>query len=317
LVFVSGKTKTEVKIPTKSASLPTLLTHTTMFKTVTPKKSAPKGAAQTFSAGGKKAPVAAPKKGSLFAALAYDSEDSDEYAPAAAGPVCPPAPIKARRTAVVEDPVANLRAINDADPIFQEMMCGGGVRWGDLLMRDYVMPPPRANKEEDLWTQPFAAHLDEHVSFHYNTTDLTDAEYRAFMTWIYENGWNVLQEYREYVHAVDDDAPPRVWVSPEEAERLAAIRLAVVVEEKPAFRSFAPLSAPGTDNGRRTGAPVPRFCREAHACKTPGCRYVHGDTIAKVDRPCSFGAACSKKHACLFTHPDEPFEAGACIHRSN
>lgn len=283
-----------------------------MFKTVTPKKSAPKGAAQTFSAGGKKAPVAAPKKGSIFAALAYDSDDSDEYAPAA--PVCPPAPIKAKRTAAPEDPTVALRAINGADPIFQEMM-RGEIRWGDLLMRDYVMPPPRANKEEDLWAQPFALNLDEHVSFHYNTTDLTDAEYRAFMTWLYENGWNVLQECREYVHAVDDDAPPRVWVSPEEAERLAAIRLPVIAEEKPAFRSFAPLSAPGTDNGRRTGAPVPRFCREAHACKTPGCRYVHGDTIPKVDRPCSFGAECSKKHACLFTHPGETFCAGSCIHR--
>lgn len=289
-----------------------------MFKTVTPKKSAPKGAAQTFSAGGKKAPVAAPKKGSLFAALAYDSEDSDEYAPAAAAaePQCPPAPLKrARQTLGDEEPVIPLSDILAADPVFQEMM-RGDVPWGDLLMRDWVMPPPRANKEEDLWAQPFAAHLDEHVSFHYNTTDLTDAEYRAFMTWLYENGWNVLQECREYVHAVDDDAPPRVWVSPEEAERLAAIRLPAVVEEKPAFRSFAPLSAPGTDNGRRTGAPVPRFCREAHACKTPGCRYVHGDTIAKVDRPCSFGATCSKKHACLFMHPGETFEAGACIHRS-
>jgi hypothetical protein len=293
-----------------------------MFKTVTPKKSAPKGAAQTFSAGGKKAPVAAPKKGSLFAALAYDSDDSDEYAPAAAaaGPLCPPAPLKRARQTLgdQEEPIIPLRDILAADPVFQEMM-RGDVPWGDLLMRDWVMPPPRANKEADLWAQPFAAHLDEHVSFHYNTTDLTDAEYRAFMTWLYENGWNVLQEYREYVHAVDDDAPPRVWVSPEEAERLAAIRLAVVVEEKPAFRSFAPLSAPGTDNGRRTGAPVPRFCREAHACKTPGCRYVHGDTIAKVNRPCCppHGGECSKKATCLFMHPGETFEAGACIHRSN
>lgn len=71
-----------------------------------------------------------------------------------------------------------------------------------------------------------------------------------------------------------------------------------------------PLSAPGSDVGRRNGCPVARFCKEGKACPTAGCRYVHGDTIPKINEPCRFGEGCgsgdaAKRATCLRIHPGE------------
>jgi len=82
-----------------------------------------------------------------------------------------------------------------------------------------------------------------------------------------------------------------------------------------------PLSAPGTDVGKRNGCPVARFCKEGTACPTAGCRYVHGNTIPRVNEPCKFGAGCgsgdaAKRATCLRMHPGETWTAELVIHRA-
>ena len=78
-----------------------------------------------------------------------------------------------------------------------------------------------------------------------------------------------------------------------------------------------PLSAPGSDVGKRNGCPVFQFCKEGRACPVAGCRYVHGDTI-HVKETCCGGPRdgvhagdpthCSKRIAapgrtpCIFLH---------------
>jgi hypothetical protein len=65
---------------------------------------------------------------------------------------------------------------------------------------------------------------------------------------------------------------------------------------------------------------IPRFCREAGACTKEGCRYVHGDTIQRVDKPCGFGAECgkgdaAKRSSCIYMHPGEVWSADLVVHR--
>jgi len=81
-----------------------------------------------------------------------------------------------------------------------------------------------------------------------------------------------------------------------------------------------PLSAPGTDVGKRNGCPVARFCKEGTACPTAGCRYVHGNTIPRVNEPCKFGEGCgsgdaAKRATCLRMHPGETWTPELVIKR--
>ena len=90
---------------------------------------------------------------------------------------------------------------------------------------------------------------------------------------------------------------------------------------KTAARVIEELSAPGTDVGRRNGCPVARFCKEARACPTAGCRYVHGDTIPRIDEQCKFGATCgsgdaAKRATCLRMHPGEKWTAELVVKRA-
>ena len=92
-----------------------------------------------------------------------------------------------------------------------------------------------------------------------------------------------------------------------------------LVAPKPA-KVDEPLSAPGSDVGKRNGCPVARFCKEAKACPTAGCRYVHGDTIPRVNEPCKFGAGCgsgdaAKRATCLRMHPGETWTPELVIKR--
>ncbi len=68
--------------------------------------------------------------------------------------------------------------------------------------------------------------------------------------------------------------------------------------------------------------PILRFCREGTACpnKDTGCRYVHGDTIPKIDKPCEFEEKCGapdptglKRSQCRYMHPGEEWSADLCI----
>jgi hypothetical protein len=82
-----------------------------------------------------------------------------------------------------------------------------------------------------------------------------------------------------------------------------------------------PLSAPGSDVGRRNGCPVARFCKEGTACPTAGCRYVHGDTISRINEPCKFGEGCgsgdaAKRATCLRMHPGETWTPELVIKRA-
>ena len=81
-----------------------------------------------------------------------------------------------------------------------------------------------------------------------------------------------------------------------------------------------PLSAPGSDVGKRNGCPVARFCKEGTACPTAGCRYVHGNTIPRINEDCKFGAGCgsgdaAKRATCLRMHPGETWTAELVIKR--
>ena len=234
-----------------------------------------------------------------------------------------------------------------ADPIMAAL-ARGDILWGDVM---YLDPEYRAQEdariaaalaadaaanqalverwnasETTLWEQPFARNLEIHLSDHYDMSALTDGEYEDFMRYIYANGFHVEEGGRNYCFASASEEPPRVWSGPDCFAVLAA-------EEKPAHvhtagccskkaAAPAPLSAPGSDSGRRKGAPVPRFCRAAAACADEGCRYVHGNTIPRVNKPCGFGEGCGasdpsgvKRSQCLFMHPGETWNASLTISR--
>jgi len=241
-----------------------------------------------------------------------------------------------------------LAQICAADPIFQALN-RGDLLWGDIILAaerpapvvatwdDFqaVKKPGRSTRrvrfadeppspaevaaaafraadaaEATFWAQPFARNLEAHGGDWLDLTGLSDAEYEAVMSWLYSHGWALEHETRAGVRAVPSDEPPRVWVPP--SRFVAAVAAATT----------KPLSAPGTDAGRRKGAPVPRFCRAAGGCQEHGCRYVHGDTIPRVNRPCGFGAECGasdptgvKRSQCLYMHPGETWEEGLVIRR--
>lgn len=144
-----------------------------------------------------------------------------------------------------------------------------------------------ADLEAALWSQPFAADLEmlNQAQDIYDCRRLTDDQYADFMTFLYENGWDVLHEERRFVQARTGSEPARVWVPP-------AVKF------------------------------IPRFCREGTECVAQGCCYVHGDTIPKVKEDCTFGAKCgasdptgAKRALCIRMHPGEVWSAAACVHR--
>ena len=79
---------------------------------------------------------------------------------------------------------------------------------------------------------------------------------------------------------------------------------------------------PSAAPAKKKAPSVPRFCRAAGTCTEAGCRYVHGDTIPRVDKPCGFGAACGasdpsglKRSQCLYMHPGETWTEGLVVRR--
>lgn len=214
-----------------------------------------------------------------------------------------------------------------AVPIMLTLDADGG-DWGDMMMEEeglkrarhvpatiyYAAAEPRGKcstvvpEEEDedaspewepmeqkLWAQPFAAKLGEHTTDVFDTAGLTDAEYDAFMTFLYAEGWSVTMEERAAVRAYTDSLPPRMWVPPAEKH----------------------CHGHGHHQQKKKAATVvPRFCVKCDpAAPAEGCRYVHADTMPRVDKPCSFGEGCSKRAACLFMHPGETWTADLVISR--
>lgn len=142
--------------------------------------------------------------------------------------------------------------------------------------------------EQELWSQPFAADLQmkDAAQDVFDCQDLTEEAYADFMTFLYENGWNVRHEERRFVQATTASEPPRVWIPP-------------------------PVKAT-----------IPIFCKKARDCFEPDCRYVHADTISKVKDKCKFGASCgasdpsgAKRALCIRIHPGEEWSADLCVHR--
>lgn len=72
---------------------------------------------------------------------------------------------------------------------------------------------------------------------------------------------------------------------------------------------------------KKTSKTIPRFCRDATACTNKGCRYVHSDTISRINKPCGFGTECGKDNPtkrimCLYIHPGEEWSTDLVVHRT-
>jgi hypothetical protein len=154
--------------------------------------------------------------------------------------------------------------------------------------------------EEDeialLWRQPFARDLDAHWNGLYSCKEMSEADFGAFMTWIYQAGWEVSSTGSRWsaVHAVPAGLPARTWTPP-------TIRI------------------------------VPRFCVRCPAgAPAGGCAYVHGNTIHRLDpaaideatgKPngvCKFGDGCKgdKRAGCLRMHPGETWTPDMVVYRN-
>jgi len=217
-------------------------------------------------------------------------------------------------------PRPTLSKINENDPYRQAMSSGSS--WGDIALAEEGETPPMrlispveweerrlsdlATQETEIWAQPFARGLTAYYADVYDTRALTDDEYEACLTWLYEKGWYVESETREGFKANPDNLPPRVWVSP----------LAARFDTPPVCDRKEHCCVPRM---KKVGV-VPRFCRVGVACVEAGCRYVHEDTIARINEPCNFGAGCgaadpAKRALCIRMHPGETWTADMVIHR--
>jgi hypothetical protein len=308
-------------------------------------RSAPtKAAAPLPAAGG-----AGKKGGGMWAALADSDTDSDT------APEEVSVPVVAVKTAkeVVLAPLPSAAEASAtvaslfADPLFVAMG-RGEVHWGDLLLAEQplvalpVTPPPAEEDDEplralwdnphaplrategEIWQQPFSADLEEYWPETYDTRAMSDEDFHALMSWLYSKGWYVKDFNREGVQTWPDNAPSRRWdaaaMAPEEERH---VRWA---DEAP-----APARACGgaghSHHGHRAPKPknvtIPRFCREGSACAAgASCRYVHGDTIPRINEVCAFGAGCGasdptgvKRSQCLRMHPGETWTPELVIRR--
>ena len=158
--------------------------------------------------------------------------------------------------------------------------------------------------EEEFWAESFTDNLEERIPDYFDTTGLTDAEFHAMLAWAYDKGWNVDICGRDSVKLQSDDGPRRRYIAENFWETPVA----------------APCCSHKHDKKAKTST-IPRFCRTDN-CEDLDCRYVHGDTIPKTNRPCGFGESCGasdptgvKRSQCLFIHPGETWTAASCIHK--
>ncbi len=272
---------------------------------------------------------AAPKRArNTFAALLdSDSESEPVSVPVAAPAAAAAAPAAAPAPALF---------------LFPE-----GVLWGDhgvslrpvSVFRQAFAAPPAAlapapaeqvpTDEEQmnaLWRQPFAADMEEFPTDDLDTRAMSDASWEALMTYLYAHGWDIVFAEREQIEAYPANLPPRIWTRPyeeDDEDRRQRSRRAAQRPVSPA--PTAPAAATQKPATKAAPKQVPRFCRgHADASDAATCRYVHGDTIPKVDRPCGFGAACGasdptglKRSQCLYIHAEcgEVWTPESVIHR--
>jgi hypothetical protein len=265
----------------------------------------------------------------------------------------PSAPVKAPAALPAplggpSDIAAAWREMMESDPFFLAME--RGEKWGDLLYErpaTIVVPVTPAAEEEvdplaaiyshphvplrareaDIWEQPFAGDLEEYWPDTYDTREMSDADYHALMGWIYSKGWYVEAYDRAGVHTWPDNATALRWnPATMEAEEPNRVRWA----DEEAARGGC-CGGAGHSHGHRAPAAkkagpvtIPRFCRGGAACPDAGgsCRYVHGDTIPRVNETCAFGAGCGasdptgvKRSQCLRMHPGEEWSPELVIRR--
>ena len=242
-----------------------------------------------------------------------------------------------------------LQAALAADPMLMAMM-RGDVLWGDLMYNEELAEDRRIGRvrpafdsvahraeqaraeqakaqaelealsaqEALIWDQPFARNLEMYWTDCYDTRDLTDAEYADCMAWLYDQGWEVEGEIRSGMKAWPADLPPRVWVAPRGPSRFDALSSSAGHQEVQ-----APVRTGRPPAGGKKSVTVPRFCRSSGggvACADAACRYVHADTMPRLDKPCGFGSSCggtdpSKRAACLYMHPGETWSADLVVTR--
>ena len=213
--------------------------------------------------------------------------------------------------------------------------------WGDQLsFEDLHIPETFApivsnnqkeTTESDLWAQPWTNDLELHFSDCYDTSVLSEADYSAMLTWMYAQGWDIQIETRDIVQACPDTLPPRLWV-PDRFSRIgnspvvcrdchSVTHAARVTDQKPSTVTHA-----ARVTGKKAkSACVPHFCRASSGgvpCAEAGCRYVHADTMPRLNQPCGFGAGCGasdptgvKRTQCLYMHPGETWDATMVITR--
>lgn len=245
----------------------------------------------------------------------------------------------------VSVPVVAVAAATETPSLF---LFPEGENWGDhgvslrpvsVFRQAFAAPPalalalsPQEQTDEEqmdaLWRQPFAADLEEYDSGDLDTRAISDASWEALMTYLYAHGWDVEYSVREGIEAYPANLPPRIWTRPyeeDDEDRRQRHRRAAQRPVAPAASASAPAAAPKPAT-KAAPKQVPRFCRgHADESEIATCRYVHGDTIPKVDRPCGFGAACGasdptglKRSQCLFIHVEcgEVWTPESVIHRS-
>ena len=214
------------------------------------------------------------------------------------------------------------------DPVILAMIQGNQL-WGDIAfppsvcLDGVVSVTPSSFQsadasvrmtEEQLLALPFASRVEMRFSNMYDIAALSDSDYEAFMFCLFDAGWDVVSESRRCVHAYPDTLPSRVWVPPSRFE-LAAQADACCSGHS--HKHSAPVQAK-----KKAPVAIPRFCKAGAACAEEGCRYIHGDTIPRLDKPCSFGAECGasdptgvKRSQCLYMHPGETWNATLVITR--
>jgi len=276
--------------------------------------------------------------------------------PVVAVKTAPAAPVAAKKAVPIPLPSAAEASATVAslfaDPLFAAME-RGEVRWGDLLLAERplaALPVTPAPVEEDdeplralwdnpnaplrategeIWRQPFSGDLEEYWPETYDTRAMSDEDFHALMSWLYSKGWYVKDYNREGVQTWPDNAPSRRWdaaaMAPEEERH---VRWADEEEERPRKAAAAACGGAGHHHhGHRAPKPksvtIPRFCRDGHACAAgAACRYVHGDTIPRINEPCAFGEGCGasdptgvKRSQCLRMHPGETWTPELVIRR--
>lgn len=248
-----------------------------------------------------------------FAAFAYDSDEEEEVV---VKPVLVPSKVQAKVAVAVAVPefyYPTLKAMMDHTEAWGDL-CGdsGSIASSVTLSPVDEILANRENErrceyEEDLtrgetslWDQSWSAKIDEVMPTYFKLSELDNYEYADAMTWLYDQGWHIDVEERAFVRAWPANLPPRVWIAP--------------------IREFCcgDLSPCKKEKASKPVKLVQRFCRERGGgvhCGYEGCRFIHEDTIPRVNKPCQFGNACGKREGCLFIHPDETWVEGMVLTR--